>query len=176
MILTVAVLTGKTLNQRFAAFIFVFAVWDIFYYVFLYITLGWPSSLMTWDILFLIPTTWVGPVLAPVINSAMMIVLAWGILFAEKKAIKPILLKRDWYLLIIGSVVVIVAYLEDFVSFLLNSYSFSELPNVIYSEEVIKLSSIYIPVDFPWVLFLGGVILHALAIADVFVRAGKKLS
>jgi hypothetical protein len=62
MILTVALLTGKTKNEKFAAFIFIFAVWDIFYYIFLYVTLGWPSSLWTWDILFLIPTTWVGPV------------------------------------------------------------------------------------------------------------------
>ena len=176
MILTVAMLTGKTLNQRFTAFIFIFAVWDIFYYVFLYITLGWPSSLMTWDILFLIPTTWVGPVLAPVINSFMMIVLAWGILYAEKKMLKPILLKRNWYLLIIGSLVVIIAYLEDFISFLLNSFSFSELPKVIYSEEVINQSSTYVPVDFPWLIFSAGALLHAWAIADVFVRAGKRRS
>ena len=123
MILTVAMLTGKTLNQRFAAFIYIFAIWDIFYYVFLYVTLGWPSSFMTWDILFLIPTTWVGPVLAPVINSIMMIVLAWGILYAERKDLKPIINKRDWLLLIGGSLIVIVAYLEDFVDFLLNTFS-----------------------------------------------------
>jgi hypothetical protein len=173
MILTVAMITGKTLNQRFAAFIFIFAVWDIFYYVFLYVTLGWPSSLFTWDILFLIPTTWVGPVLAPVINSIMMIVLAWGILYAEKK-IKPILLKRNWYLLIIGALVVIIAYLEDFISFLLNSFSFSELPKVIYSDTIIELSSNYVPADFPWLMFLAGVFLHSLAIADVFVRARQR--
>ncbi len=174
MILTVAMLTGKTLNQRFAAFIYIFAIWDIFYYIFLYVTLGWPSSLMTWDILFLIPTTWVGPVLAPVINSIMMIVLAWGILYAERKDLKPIVKKRDWLLLISGSLIVIVAYLEDFVSFLLNTYSFSELPKVIYSDTVIELSSAYIPVDFRWWVFLAGVFLHAMAIADVFIRARKK--
>jgi hypothetical protein len=174
MILTVAMLTGKTLNQRFAAFIYIFAIWDIFYYIFLYVTLGWPSSLMTWDILFLIPTTWVGPVLAPVINSIMMIVLAWGILYAERKDLKPIINKRDWLLLISGSLIVIVAYLEDFVSFLLNTYSFSELPKVIYSDTVIELSSNYVPLDFPWLVFLLGAFLHALAIADVFMRASKK--
>ncbi len=174
MILTVAMLTGKTLNQRFAAFIYIFAIWDIFYYIFLYVTLGWPSSLMTWDILFLIPTTWVGPVLAPVINSIMMIVLAWGILYAERQDLKPIVKKRDWVLLISGSLLVIVAYLDDFVSFLLNTYSLSELPKVIYSDTVIELSSTYVPVDFPWLVFLVGVVLHALAIADVFLRARKK--
>ncbi len=174
MILTVAMLTGKTKNQKFAAFIFVFAVWDIFYYVFLYITLAWPVSLMTWDILFLIPVTWVGPVIAPVINSIMMIILAAGILYAEKVGLKKILLKRDWWLLIIGSIIVIIAYCEDFVAFLLNDYTLSELFKVIYSEEVIEKSLTYIPVDFAWIIFLVGITLHALAIVGVFVRASRQ--
>ncbi|MCD4792797.1 MAG: hypothetical protein K8R54_06175 [Bacteroidales bacterium] len=174
MILTVAMLTGKTKNQKFAAFIFIFAVWDIFYYVFLKVTLGWPVSLMTWDILFLIPVTWVGPVIAPVINSLMMIVLAGGILYAEKVGLKKILLKRDWWLLIIGSVVVIIAYIEDFVNFLLNDYTFGELLKVIYSEEVIEKSLSYIPVDFAWFIFIVGISLHAFAIANVYLRTFKK--
>ncbi len=171
MILTVAMLSGKTINQKFAAFIFVFAVWDIFYYVFLYITLAWPASLMTWDILFLIPVTWVGPVIAPVINSIMMIVLAGSIVYAEKFGLKKILLKRDWWLLIVGSIIVIIAYCEDFVSFLLKDYSVGELLKVIYSEEVIEKSLQYIPHDFAWFTFLTGIALHAFAIAHVFLRS-----
>ena len=174
MILTVALLTGKTKNQKVAAFIFIFAVWDIFYYIFLKIILGWPASLMTWDILFLIPVTWIGPVIAPIINSLMMIVLAGGILYAEKVGLKKILLKRDWWLLIIGSLIVIIAYIEDFVSFLLNDYSFGELIKVIYSEEVIQKSLNYIPVDFAWLFFLVGILLHAVAIVDVFIRSGNQ--
>jgi len=174
MILTVAMLTGKTKNQKFAAFIFVFAVWDIFYYVFLKVTLGWPASLMTWDILFLIPVTWVGPVIAPVINSLMMIILAGGILYAENIGLKKILLKRDWWFLIIGSVIVIIAYCEDFVSFLLKDYSFGELLNVIYSKEVIEKSLNYIPVNFAWGIFITGLLFHLFVIGNVFVRARKQ--
>lgn len=174
MILTVAMLTGKTKNQKFAAFIFIFAIWDIFYYIFLNIILGWPASLMTWDILFLIPVTWVGPVIAPVINSIMMIVLAGGILYAEKVGLKKILLKRDWCLLITGSIVVIIAYIEDFVSFLLKDYSFGELIKVIYSEEVIEKSLTYIPFDFAWTVFIAGIAFHAGAIANVFIRSIRK--
>lgn len=176
MIITVALLTGKTKSQKFAAFIFIFAVWDIFYYIFLYITLGWPASLLTWDILFLIPVTWVGPVIAPIINSLMMILLAGGILYAEKKELKTILLKRDWWLLIVGSVVVIIAYVEDFVNFLLQDYSFAELMKVIYSEEVIQKSLTYIPLDFAWYVFIVGISFHAMAIANVFIRSYKNKS
>ena len=57
MLLSVGVLVGKNLSQRFAWFIYTFAVWDIVYYVFLYLILQWPESLLTWDILFLIPVT-----------------------------------------------------------------------------------------------------------------------
>lgn len=173
MILTIALLVGKTKVQKFAAFIFVFAVWDIFYYVFLKLTIDWPESLMTWDILFLIPTTWVGPVIAPVINSLMMITLSGGILIAEKYNVKKILLPRDWWLLIIGSLIVIIAYIEDFVSFLLNDYSFSELMKIIYSEEVIEKSLTYVPVDFAWLIFLLGIGFHTLAVLDVYLRGIK---
>jgi len=51
------------------AFAIGFGVWDIFYYVFLRLLLGWPASLFTWDVLFLIPAPWAAPVLAPVIVS-----------------------------------------------------------------------------------------------------------
>jgi len=57
----------------FAGFIFAFGVWDICYYVWLKVLLGWPDSLLTWDVLFLVPVPWVGPVLAPVLVSISLI-------------------------------------------------------------------------------------------------------
>ncbi|WP_148224934.1 hypothetical protein [Nitratifractor salsuginis] len=56
-------------QSRFAAFAVLFGVWDIFYYLFLWLILGWPESPKTWDLLFLIPLPWVGPVWAPVLVS-----------------------------------------------------------------------------------------------------------
>ena len=57
--------------EEFAGFVVVFGVWDIFYYVFLRVLVTWPASLLDWDILFLIPLPWVGPVLAPVLIAGM---------------------------------------------------------------------------------------------------------
>jgi hypothetical protein len=74
MLLGVAMLSGRSAVQRLAFFIFSFAVWDIFYYVFLYLLLGWPSSVMTWDILFLVPLPWLGPVLSVLIITVLMVV------------------------------------------------------------------------------------------------------
>ena len=76
MLLTVGMLAGKKWPQRLGYSAIAFGVWDIFYYVFLKVMCGWPHSLLDWDILFLLPLPWWGPVLAPVLIAVLMIV--WG--------------------------------------------------------------------------------------------------
>ncbi len=76
LLTTSAWLMARSLRVRLAVFLILFAVWDIFYYVWLKAILNWPMSLFDWDILFLIPSTWAGPVLAPVITSLLMCVIA----------------------------------------------------------------------------------------------------
>jgi hypothetical protein len=83
LILTGAWLFGRNLQQRFAYFLTIFAVWDIFYYVWLKVLLNWPASIMDWDILFLIPTAWAGPVVAPVLISITLLVFAMMILYRD---------------------------------------------------------------------------------------------
>ena len=73
MLLTVGMIAGKSSWQRFSYFMVGFGVLDIFYYIWLKLLLNWPASLADWDILFLIPLPWIGPVLAPVLVSLVMI-------------------------------------------------------------------------------------------------------
>lgn len=81
MLAAVALLAAKrSWWERLAYFVWTFAVWDIFYYVWLYVLLRWPPDLMTLDVLFLIPRVWVAPVVLPVAASGMMLVLATVIL------------------------------------------------------------------------------------------------
>jgi hypothetical protein len=87
MLFTVGLLAGKTWRARFGYMLIAFGVWDIFYYVFLKVMCGWPQSLFDWDILFLIPLPWWGPVLAPVLISLMMIV--WGTLASQSEPPAP---------------------------------------------------------------------------------------
>jgi len=89
LMLTAARLMGRGLGQQFAFFMSIFAVWDIFYYVWLKVLIDWPGSIMDWDILFLIPAAWASPVLAPVIVSITMLVFSILILFRESIG-KPI--------------------------------------------------------------------------------------
>jgi hypothetical protein len=87
LIITASVLFGKNLRQRFAYFLMIFAIWDIFYYVWLKVLIGWPASIMDWDILFLIPLTWASPVLAPVIVSLTLLLFALVILALDSGSI-----------------------------------------------------------------------------------------
>jgi hypothetical protein len=83
LIFCAALLSGHNRRQRLAYFLIIFAIWDIFYYVWLKVILGWPGSIMDWDVLFLIPLPWAGPVLAPVLVSLMMLALAALILYRD---------------------------------------------------------------------------------------------
>ena len=76
MLFTGGVLAGKTWRARVGYMLIAFGVWDICYYVFLKVMCGWPNSLLDWDILFLLPLPWWGPVLAPVMIAMLMII--WG--------------------------------------------------------------------------------------------------
>lgn len=71
---------GETRRARWAFACVAFGVWDISYYVFLRIICGWPRTLLDWDVLFLIPLPWWGPVIAPMLIAALMI--SWGTLVA----------------------------------------------------------------------------------------------
>jgi hypothetical protein len=74
MLVTVGMLAGRTRRAQAGYAAIAFGVWDIFYYLFLRIIGGWPRSLFDWDVLFLLPLPWWGPVLAPVSIALLMII------------------------------------------------------------------------------------------------------
>jgi len=70
----------KSWWERLAFFMWAFAFWDVFYYVWLRVVLGWPPGVMTLDVLFLIPDVWVAPVVLPLVASGIMMAVALAIL------------------------------------------------------------------------------------------------
>jgi hypothetical protein len=78
MLLTLGILAGNSWRSRLGYAAIAFGVWDIFYYIFLKVMCGWPNSLLDWDILFLLPLPWWGPVIAPISIAILMIL--WGTL------------------------------------------------------------------------------------------------
>lgn len=65
MLAAVALLVFPSRRGRILAFLWTFSVWDLGYYLFLYVFLAWPPSLGTTDVYFLIPWPWLGPVWFP---------------------------------------------------------------------------------------------------------------
>jgi hypothetical protein len=74
MLAAVALLVAPNVRLWLAAFLIAFGAWDIAFYAFLRLLTDWPGSLLTWDVLFLVPVPWIGPVLAPVLISCSMII------------------------------------------------------------------------------------------------------
>src|SRR6188508_1115397 len=81
MLATLGMVAGSTWRRRAGYAALAFGTWDIFYYVFLRLISGWPRTLLDWDILFLLPLPWWGPVLAPV--SIALVMIVWGTLATQ---------------------------------------------------------------------------------------------
>jgi hypothetical protein len=109
MLAAAAMLVTGARNTWLPAFAVAFGAWDLFYYVFLKVLVGWPASLATWDILFLIPVPWAAPVLAPVIVSLSLIALGLAALW------RPVSLKlAHWSLFLLGCGIILYTFMADY--------------------------------------------------------------
>ena len=142
MLGSVALAVARNFHQWFAAFAIVFGVWDITFYAFLKLMIHWPESLSTWDILFLIPLPWVGPVWAPVLVALSMIVC--GLIVLRSESIRGTAL--HWAAMLAGAAVIVIAFVWDF-----RNTSAGGLPN-----------------PFNWPLFLLG---EAIGLTAFFAAA-----
>jgi hypothetical protein len=113
MLFAVGWLAGPTWRARLGYFAIAFGTWDIFYYVFLKIISGWPHSLLDWDILFLLPLPWWGPVLAPVLISLLLIL--WGTVACQFPEISPATAfnRRGWTLSFLGAVLALYVFMGN---------------------------------------------------------------
>jgi len=113
MFVAVGWVTGKSKLQRFCFFMIAFGIWDIFYYIWLYIMVGWPESLMSWDLLFYVPLPWVGPVITPLLIAVTMVGAGSLIIYYYKKGC---VISWRWYDMAIElgcGVLIIVAFCWD---------------------------------------------------------------
>ena len=159
MLYMIGHLTAKTKVQRFSYFIFCFAVWDIFYYVFLKVLLNWPASVFDWDILFLIPLPWVGPVLAPVIVSLSMIL--WALIIEYYSASENVSIKGlQWTLFATGSVIVIISFIKDY------------LAEAFRGTDVLQFGLTHLPAHYDWWIFAIGqsIMLYSILIQNNFIK------
>jgi hypothetical protein len=116
MLAGAAVMAGRNMREWVAIFVACFGVWDITFYLGLKVLIHWPASLLTWDLLFLLPVPWVGPVIAPVVVAASMIAMGLVVLWREYQG-KPVRIGRGrWVVIVLGWVLVFVAFTADVVN------------------------------------------------------------
>ncbi|HEY5998761.1 MAG TPA: hypothetical protein VI078_05595 [bacterium] len=152
MILAVARLAVQGRIRRTAAFLFVFGVWDLCYYLWLKVALGWPVSWAEWDVLFLIPWPWLAPWITPAIAAALFVLWAAPVLDREEEIEVP---RRARALAVAGLALMLAAFVAP------------ALP--LLGADAATIAS-FVPHRFPWWLYLPGV---ALLAAGLFAgRAG----
>jgi hypothetical protein len=145
MLAGVGVAVARNVRQGVAAFLVAFGVWDIAFYASLKAMIDWPASFLTWDLLFLLPVPWAGPVLAPLLVAASM-VGAGVVLLASEHAGRAFRLRpADWAAVFAGGFIVVASFCWDYRNLLAGGT----------------------PSPFPWPLFVLG---EGLGLAG-FVRA-----
>ena len=114
MLAAVAIVAARNFRQWIAAFIICFGVWDITFYAFLKLLVGWPASLFTWDILFLLPVPWTGPVLAPILVSISIVAAGVLVLWREDQGEPYVISPLRWLFIVAGGVIVLISFMIDF--------------------------------------------------------------
>src|SRR5690348_15294270 len=113
MLLTVGILAGRTWKSRLGYSAVAFGVWDIFYYVFLKIMCGWPHSVLDWDVLFLLPLPWWGPVFAPVSIALLMIMWGTVVTSCQIERARDGSERKAWGLNILGVALALYVFMAD---------------------------------------------------------------
>jgi hypothetical protein len=150
-------------------------VWDIFYYLGLKIFLNWPSSLLTWDLLFLIPVAWVGPVVSPVICSLTMILLAVCIVIPQEKGLDIYIKPAEWGLIFGGAVIVFIAFIWDHLLLIIREGFLGEYFSLLDNPRFNQIMAQYEPDYFIWPLFILGEIIILSGIVMVAIRIKQRM-
>ena len=151
MLAAVAVIAGKRFWERFGYFLIIFGVWDIVYYAWLKVTIGWPVTLFDRDILFLIPLPWIGPVIAPALIALLMIVVGTMItrLFADGFQFRPTGL--SWILSLAATAILLFSFMRD-------------------TDAGLRQA---MPEPYPWWMLAAGLIFYISAFVHVYRRTSK---
>lgn len=171
MLICIGWLAGFNATTRFAYFILSFAVWDIMYYIGLKLVLNWPVSILEWDILFLIPFPWLGPVLAPCLLSVLMIILALFLLKNSMQKLSQLLPAKSWMLLIFGSLICIGSFLYEYI--LYRQLTYSPTPETGIESQIMADLKTFVPGEFSWLFFLSGFLFLIIPVFNLVLKTSR---
>ena len=159
MLAAYGIVAGRTRTGKLGNFLIAFGIWDIFYYVWLKVVLDWPASLLTWDVLFLIPVPWVGPVIAPVSVACTMTGMGLVLLHLERRGATPPAAWRVWAAQAAACLIIIASFTLDVLPRLANHGA---------------LLASWMPATYRWWMLALGQALAIAAFADWAARAYRK--
>ena len=159
MLVTIGIVAGKDNLQRFFYFLYSFAIWDIFYYAGLKLLLNWPPSFLTWDILFLIPIPWIGPVLAPIICSLTLILFAGSIIYLQERDFTLRIKIYEWGLTVLGALIILCTFIWDYCTIIIQNDFHTGFWSLLKNEFFWQIMSHYKPTYYNWYLFALGEVL-----------------
>lgn len=170
MLVSIGVIAGRQGIQRLAYFLISFGIWDIFYYMALKLFLGWPDSLLTWDVLFLIPIPWLGPVIAPVLVSLSMIWIGINLILLDKLDGPLVLRGAEWLLMIAGGGLIFISFIWNYAALIIRNGFLPQFFLLAENREFLKIVYDYVPEDFNWFLFFAGELLAAFGMIKILYR------
>lgn len=173
MLFAVAAIAARNFTGKFIALLICFGLWDLFYYLWLKVLLDWPPSLFTWDILFLIPVVWIGPVLAPVLSAITMLLLAGLLIYFQDQNGTANLILREWALLLSGAFLVFCTFIWDSSRIILEGKFFSTLWNFGIHPEFLDQATQFVPTQFHWGVFSLGELLMLAAMGLLIRRVAR---
>ncbi len=156
MLLALSLVAARGSIVRFSVFLFTFGVWDLSYYLFLKLLLDWPQSLLTWDVLFLIPVTWVGPVLAPVICALTMIGLAMLVLSIHRRPGTVLIGTWAWLMMAAGAGLIFFTFISAAADIIIRGGFLSDLGHLAANRDFQAVMGSFVPERFDWWLFTAG--------------------
>jgi hypothetical protein len=152
MLIGIGCLAGRAWLDRLAWTAVAFGVWDILYYGWLWVFTGWPHSPATWDVLFLIPVPWIGPVWAPVAVSAALI--GFGLAAARQVGRGGVFQpdRSEVILAVAGGLLVVISFTAD----------------------AARIMAGGLPDWYPWPVFVAGMALATLGAGRVLRRGAEE--
>ncbi len=156
MLLTVSALAGRMTYERFSYFLYCFGVWDIFYYVGLKVLLNWPSSVFTWDVLFLIPVVWIAPILAPIACATTMIIVSVVILYYQDKGYPIRINLSEWSLTFLGALIILITFIWDYSKIIIQGGFLKRFFSLATDIHFHSIVTSYVPNTYHWSLFILG--------------------
>ena len=141
---------GRSLQSRLGFAFFAFGLWDIFYYVWLRLMIGWPQSWLEWDVLFLIPWPWFGPWITPVLIALLFVLWGGWTLTRETQG------RFTWISTALFTLGTILA---------LSTFLLPGLPLLAGGTEAFRQ---FTPPEYSWAMFVIGYILMAVGLLRVW--------